>query len=72
MFAEEAVPSIASLFNLSLSPGKLPNDWKHSNVFPIPKEANKFDVQFYRPILPMHHKQRFGIVFVFILSCQNI
>ena len=28
-FAEEAAPSIASLFNLSLSPGKLPNDWKH-------------------------------------------
>ena len=70
-FAEEAAPSNAFLLNLSLSPGKLPNDWKHSNVFPIPKETNKSDVRFYRPILPMHHKQRFGMVFMFILSCQN-
>ena len=49
-FAEEAAPSIASLFNLSLSLGKLPNDWKCSNVVPIPKETNKSDVRFYRPI----------------------
>ena len=49
-FAEKAAPSIASLFNLSLSLGKLPNDWKCSNVVPIPKEANKSDVRFYRPI----------------------
>ena len=47
-FAEEAAPSIASLFNLSLSLGKLPNDWKCSNVVPIPKESNKSDVRFYR------------------------
>ena len=46
-FAEEAAPSIASLFNLSLSLGKLPNDWKRSNVVPIPKET---DIRFYRPI----------------------
>ena len=50
MFAEEVAPSIASLFNLSLSLGKLPNDWKHSSVVPIPKETNKSDVQFYSPI----------------------
>ena len=49
-FAEEAAPSIASLFNLSLSLGKLPNDWKCSNVVPIPKEAKKSDVRIYRPI----------------------
>ena len=50
MFAEEAAPSVASLFDLSLSLGKLPNGWKHSNVVPIPKETNKSDVRFYRPI----------------------
>ena len=49
-FAEEAAPSIASLFNLSLSLGKLPNDWKCSNVVPIPKESSKSNVRFYRPI----------------------
>ena len=49
-FAEEAAPSIASLFNLFLSLGKLPNDWKCSNVVPTPKETSKSDVWFYRPI----------------------
>ena len=49
-FAEEAASSIASLFNLSLSLGKLPNDWKCSNIVPIPKETNKSNVRFYRPI----------------------
>ena len=49
-FAEEAAPSIVSLFNLSLSLRKLPNDWKCSKVVPIPKESNNSDARFYRPI----------------------
>ena len=43
----ELAPSITSMFNHSLKFGKIPNTWKHS---PIPKEANRFEVQFFRPI----------------------
>ena len=49
-FAEELVPSITSLFNHSLKLGKIPREWKHSNIVPIPKEANKSEVRYYRPI----------------------
>ena len=49
-FAEELVPSITAMFNHSLKLGKIPHEWKRSNIVPIPKEANKSEVRFYRPI----------------------
>ena len=48
MFAEEVAPSVASLFNLKT--GKIPADWKLSNIVPIPKDSSKHDVRSYRPI----------------------
>ena len=49
-FADELAPSIASLFNLSLKAGKLPDEWKMANVVPIPKNSHIQDVRSYRPI----------------------
>ena len=50
-FSEGVSPSISSLFNLSIRTGKLPLDWKLSNVVPIPKETSLcYDVRFFRPI----------------------
>ena len=49
-FADVISPSLASLYNLSIYTGQIPADWKLSNVVPIPKEPNKNDVRFFRPI----------------------
>ena len=49
-FADVISPSLASLYNLSIYSGQIPTDWKLSNVVPIPKESNKNDVRFFRPI----------------------
>ena len=49
-FADDIGPSMASLFNLSLTTGKLPDDWKVANIVPIPKESNTKDARLYRPI----------------------
>ena len=49
-FADELAPSITSMFNHSLKFGKIPNTWKQSNIVPIPKEANRSEVRFFRPI----------------------
>ena len=49
-FADEIAPSISSLFNLSLTTGKLPDDWKVANIVPIPKESNTKDARLYRSI----------------------
>ena len=58
-FADEIASSVSSLFNLSIKTGKVPADWKLSNVVPIPKgDTKKNEVQSYRPIslLPMVSK----------------
>ena len=49
-FADSVSPSIASLFNLSITCGKLPAEWKLSHIVPIPKGSSRQDVRFYRPI----------------------
>ena len=41
---------LSSLFNLSLSSGKVPADWKESNVVPIPKPGDGALASNYRPI----------------------
>ena len=46
-FAEEAAPSVASLFNLSI---KIPADWTLSNIIPFHKDSSKHDVRSYKPI----------------------
>ena len=46
-FAEELAPSIMSMFNHSLKFGEIPKTWKHSNIVPIPKEANRSEVRFF-------------------------
>ena len=42
--------SFCSLFNLSLSTGTVPKDWKFSNITPVFKSGNKCFVSNYRPI----------------------
>jgi hypothetical protein len=43
-------PSLCELFNKSLSCGKLPLEWKLSNISPIPKKSPFHEVCNYRPI----------------------
>ena len=45
-FAEDIAPSIASIFNLSIASGRLPADWKLSNIIPIPKCSGRNNVRF--------------------------
>ena len=42
--------SLSDLFNKSLSSGKIPAEWKVSNIIPIPKGGVKNDVSNFRPI----------------------
>lgn len=49
-FAAELAPSIASLFDLPLKAGKLPDEWKLANVVLIPKNLHVQDVRSYHPI----------------------
>ena len=43
-------PSLTQLFNKSLNLGKIPNEWKLSNIVPIHKKAKKEYMENYRPI----------------------
>ena len=49
--ANSIAPSLADLFNLSISKGCFPKIWKSARVVPVPKSsANKFSPSGYRPI----------------------
>jgi hypothetical protein len=48
--AASGSPSLCELFNKSLSCGKLPREWKLSNISPIPKKNPSHEVSNYRPI----------------------
>ena len=48
--ASSIAPHLTQLFNLSLREGKVPTDWKTSNVTPIHKSGDKSAVTNYRPI----------------------
>ena len=48
--AEQLAPSLCQLFNMSLSKGELPIDWRRANVSPLLKKGNKEDPGNYRPI----------------------
>lgn len=43
-------PSVTKLFNLSISSGQVPTDWKRSTVVPIPKSSDRSSPTNYRPI----------------------
>ena len=45
-------PSISKLFNLSITSGKVPNDWKFAQVVPIFKSGGKLQANI---ILPCNH-----------------
>lgn len=49
-FAQDIAPSIASIFNLSIVTGCLPDEWKLSNIISIPKSSIRDDVRYFRPI----------------------
>jgi hypothetical protein len=55
---------ITRIFNISLSQGKLPEDWKRANVVPIFKKGSKLEVGHYRPVslLPIISKVLEGCV----------
>ena len=48
--SEQIAPSLCSLFNHSLSKGKIPHEWKSADVTPIHKKDSKEPAENYRPI----------------------
>ena len=48
--AKELAPSLAKLFNISLSSGNLPIEWKVANVVPIYKSGDRALATNYRPV----------------------
>ena len=56
--AHSITPAVTKLFNISLTLGKLPADWKHALITPIPKSTEMTAVSNYRPIslLPLLSK----------------
>ena len=48
--APEAAPSLAKLFNISISSGQIPNEWKKAIVTPLPKSRSAKLPLDYRPI----------------------
>ena len=53
--AVSIAPSLTRIYNLSLSLGMLPRDWRRANVVPIFKKGNKHVVNNYRPISLTSH-----------------
>ena len=43
-------PSLTKLFNLSLSNGIIPSEWKTSTIVPVPKGPNRSSPSGYRPV----------------------
>ena len=48
--ASSVAPQLSALFNLSLSSGSVPTDWKLSNITPVYKAGDPSLVSNYRPI----------------------
>ena len=48
--ASVIAPSLTTLFNYSVMSGVIPDEWKNSNIVPIPKSSNKAQASNYRPI----------------------
>jgi len=45
-----STPVVTHLFNISITLGELPDEWKMARVSPIPKSGNHSDPGNYRPI----------------------
>ena len=43
-------PSVTKLFNLSISSGQVPANWKESSIVPVPKSSDRSSPANYRPI----------------------
>ena len=63
-------PAVTALFNLSLIRGQLPNDWKRSQVVPIPKCEQRSNPSNYRlvSLLPIVSKLLEKYVKAYILD----
>ena len=48
--ASTIAPSLTKLFNLSMTSGNLPTEWKLARVVPVPKSNNLTSPSSYRPI----------------------
>ena len=48
--AVSIAPSLTELFNMSISTGVYPSDWKVARIVPVPKETDQSLVSGYRPI----------------------
>ena len=49
-FAVELTPAMTLIFQASLQQGKVPDDWKQTNVTPIFKKGDRSSASNYRPI----------------------
>ena len=48
--SKELAPAIAHIFQISLTSGQLPSDWKNANVSPIFKKGSRHEPSNYRPV----------------------
>ena len=48
--AASITTAITKLFNMSITTGKLPSEWKTAQIVPIPKSKQKLDPSNYRPV----------------------
>lgn len=48
--SEVLAPSLTALFNMSLSLGTVPPEWKEANIVPVPKKGDIHEICNYRPI----------------------
>ena len=48
--SNQIAPNLCYLFNLSLSSGRIPSEWKSADVTPIHKKESKVPAENYRPI----------------------
>ena len=49
-YAPEFAPHLAYIFNISLTRGEVPTDWRQANVIPIFKKGEKYLASNYRPV----------------------
>ena len=48
--SSEIAPVLAYIYNESLAQGAVPDDWRQTNVAPVFKKGEKFDIANYRPV----------------------
>ena len=70
--ARESVPSLCRLFNLSLSLGTVPSNWKRANVMPVFKKDDVSLASNYRPISLPCTVSKVLERWVFNHSCQHL